>query len=254
MSSQSFLGIQNHSTRKTRQNSPNKKRHKKEQIQWQRSLAKKCRIRVLSNQDRTNQQLHLLTVLFAALMSVSQHEQHVHKSFHSINFRFTDLWLCCLPCFSCLRLASQLCKILARSMIVNGFPSICSSHDSLFGTSWFTSQSCKSNRASSTAFRANLNWLTAPSASGLARLVCSIALTRPFRSWVTWWCNRFTEHGNGFCLGPPFSVLIDKEREYMLATFEHKNGSSFGAPRQTDNNSKAVRGGVERKFRRKRGF
>ena len=115
-----------------------------------------------------------------------------------------------------IRLASHLWKILARSMTVNGFPSVCSSHDSRFGTPWFPSSFARSTRAPSSALKANFNWVTAPSVPGPARLTLSVALTRPFRSWVTWWDNRLAEHGNGFCLGLSVSVLIGRDRKYRI--------------------------------------
>ena len=140
----------------------------------------------------------------------------INRSAHSSNFRFTDLWLCCLPCFSCLRLASHLWKILARSMAVKAFRSVCSSLDSRFGTPWFPSWFARSTRASSSAPKATFNWVTASSVPGPARLALSVALTRPFRSWVTWWDNGFAEHGNGFCLGLSVSVHIGRDREYRI--------------------------------------
>ena len=138
------------------------------------------------------------------------------RSAHSSNFRFTELWLCCLPCFSCRRLASHLWKIFARSMAVKDFRSVCSSQDSRFGTTWFPSSFARNTIASSSAPNANFNCLTAFSVSMPARLTLSVAWARPFRSWVTWWDNGFAEHGNGFCLGLPVSVLIGRDREYRI--------------------------------------
>ena len=138
------------------------------------------------------------------------------RSAHSSNFRFTELWLCCLPCFSCRRLASHLWKIFARSMAVKDFRSVCSSQDSRFGTTWFPSSFARNTIASSSAPNANFNCLTAFSVSMPARLTLSVAWARPFRSWVTWWDNGFAEHGNGFCLGLSVSVLIGRDREYRI--------------------------------------
>ena len=138
------------------------------------------------------------------------------RSAHSSNFRFTELWLCCLPCFSCRRLASHLWKIFARSMAVKDFGSACSSLDSRFGTTCFPSSFARSTRASSSALNANFSWLTAFLVSVPARLTLSVALARPFRNWVTWWDNGFAEHGNGFCLGLSVSVLIGRDREYRI--------------------------------------
>ena len=138
------------------------------------------------------------------------------RSAHSSNFRFTELWLCCLPCFSCRRLASHLWKIFARSMAVKDFRSACSSQDSRFGTTWFPSSFARNTIASSSAPSANFSWLTAFSVPMSARPTLSIAFARPFRSWVTWWDNGFAEHGNGFCLGLSVSVLIGRDREYRI--------------------------------------